>query len=89
MSLLKHALAGNQDGERLQGLGPIDYPIHARPTGRTIFAGSAVKSTRLMSARDSLAVATRAMRAAPQTRFRVAPTGAMLVWPRRKRWEHL
>ena len=40
MSLLKEdALAGNQDGERLQGLGPIDYPIHARPTGRTIFAG--------------------------------------------------
>ena len=35
--------------------------------------------------RNSLAAATRAMRAAPQTRFQVAPVGAMLVWPRRKR----
>jgi len=59
----------------------IAYPIHARPTGRTIFAGSAVKSTRPMSVRDSLAVAARTVRAAPQTRFRVAPAGAMLVWP--------
>src|SRR5258707_8589191 len=82
MSRLKHAFAGNQNGERLQGLGPPVYPIHARPTGRTIFAGSAVKSTRLEPVRNSHAAATRAMREAPQTRFRVAPVGAMLAWPR-------
>ena len=39
MSRLKQALAGNHDGGCSQGLGLLLYPIHARPTGRTIFTG--------------------------------------------------
>ena len=81
MSLLKYALAGNQNGERMQGLGPYVYPIHARPTGRTIFAGMCseervaevhARFTRGCNSRDAGGTADQVPGCAPR---------AMLVWP--------
>ncbi len=81
---MKQASASNQNGKRLQGLGSSVYPIHARPTGRTIFTGMCCEEhaaevraqfTRGCNSRDAGGTADQVPGRAD---------GAMLVWPRRK-----
>jgi hypothetical protein len=79
-----HVRVDNRDGAACAGLGLSTTPIHARPTGRTIFTGPCCEAPATGIAGDSRRGRRRRDEfapAAPQTRIRQASDDAMPVWP--------